>query len=251
VIPRVIPCLLLAGEELVKTVRFAEPRYVRDPVNGLSRLNSFEVDEIVLLDIEATREERQPRFSLLEHLADECLIPLAYGGGVTTLEDVKRILGIGLEKVIVNTAMVDQPSLIGEVATTFGSQAIAVSIDAALRTNGGYDVYVEGGSRVVSHDVVGYARQAQELGAGELLLTSIDRDGTMEGYDVELVERVCAAVSVPVIACGGAGNRGQLVDPVRRGASAVAAGSLFVYQGRGRGVLINFPSRRQLASIFE
>jgi len=252
-LPRVIPCLLLDGKALVKTTRFAEPDYLGDAVNILSIFSELEVDEVVLLDIAATREGRGPDFSLLARLADECIIPMAYGGGVRNGEDFSRVLEIGFEKVALNTIVADEPAVVSRAAEVHGSQAVVVSIDARKRDDGtGYDVYVEGGSRALGVEVAEYARRAEALGAGEILLNSIDRDGTMDGYDIELIKGVTGATTVPVIACGGAGKRAQLADPVKlANASAVAAGSLFVYQGRQHGVLVNFPSLQQRAAIFQ
>lgn len=248
--PRVLPCLLLSADKLVKTVQFASPRYVGDPVNVLNIFSSLEVDEIVLLDIDAPRHGTPPPFPLLEQLASECLVPLSYGGGIKSVEDAQRIIEVGLEKVVINSAVPTQPELVGEVAARFGSQAVIVSIDARRNSDGSYEVFTHGGSAAQGVDPATCAMQAQELGAGEILVTSIDRDGMMEGYDLELTALVTGAVDVPVIACGGAGARRQLADPIRHArASASAAGSLFVFQGPKRGVLINFPTRQELALL--
>lgn len=246
--PRVIPVLLLDGDALVKTVAFDDARYVGDPVNVLSIFSSFEVDEIVLLDIRATLESRGPRLALLERYANECMIPLAYGGGITSAVEIEKVLEIGYEKVVVNTSLWSHPEALAEAARTFGSQAIVASVDVR-RVDDGFAVVVSGGTRQVDQDPASWARRAEDLGAGEILVTSVDRDGAMDGYDQELIELVASSVSVPVIACGGAGKRAQLVDPIKVGAAASAAGSLFVFQGRGRGVVINYPSRTQLRSI--
>jgi cyclase len=250
-LPRVIPCLLLHQGALVKTTRFEEPRYIGDPVNVLSIFNSFAVDEIMLLDIRATVEDRPPPFDLLAQLAEECFIPLAYGGGVRDVAQVERILEIGLEKVVITTAAVHSPELINDAARTFGSQAIVAGIDVAC-VDGEYVVTTRSGTQRLSVDPSRHARHLVELGAGEILLTAIDREGTMQGYDLELTRAVASAVNVPVVAHGGAGKRSELAAPVTlAGASAVAAGSLFVYQGPQRGVLINYPSRAQLGRMFQ
>ena len=249
-IPRVIPCLVLDDEAMVKTVRFEHSAYLGDPINVINLFNRFEVDEIALLDVRATVERRPPPFELIERLAAECWVPLSYGGGIRSLDDVRAILGSGVEKVILGTAAVDQPELIGAAADVFGSQAVIVAVDARV-ADGAYAAFVESGRRAVGLDPAEHARRAASRGAGEILVTSIDRDGTMEGYDLDLIRRVADAVDVPVIACGGAGDRSDLAVPIRRaGASAVAAGSLFVFRGRERGVLINFPERSQLEAIF-
>ncbi len=247
--PRIIPCLLLDGEALVKTTGFADPVYVGDPVNVLSIFNSFEVDEIVLLDIGAARRRTPAPDALLAHLAEECFIPLAYGGGLTTVEQMGRVLQIGFEKVVLNTVLRDAPTVVEEAVGRFGSQAVVASID--VRGSGDdAAVFVQGASQSVGEDPVAWARRAEALGVGEVLLTSVDREGTMGGFDLDLVARVTAAVSVPVIAHGGAGKRAQLALPLHEaGASAVAAGSLFVFQGSQRGVLINYPTRPQIVRL--
>lgn len=250
--PRVIPCLLLDGESLVKTTRFANPVYIGDPINVISIFSSLAVDELVLLDISATREEDGPPFHLLERVAEECFVPLSYGGGLTTVEQVRRVIEIGFEKVVINTSTAVRPELLAETAAHFGRQALVASIDALRRPGSTYDVAIRGGAESLGIDPVTHAQAVLELGAGEILLTSIDRDGTMSGYDLDLTAAVSSAVSIPVIACGGAGSRADLAAPVHEaGASAVGAGSLFVFQGRERGVLVNYPSRAQLDHIFQ
>jgi cyclase len=204
-----------------------------------------------LLDIRATVEGRRPSFELIDRLASECWVPLAYGGGIRSFEDASAVFRCGVEKVVIGTAAADDPTLVTSVAATFGSQAVVVAVDARARRRGQYEVFVESGLRSVKADPVSWARRAEELGAGEILLNAIDRDGTMTGYDLDLVATVSAAVRVPVIACGGAGSRADIPGPVlQSGASAVAAGSIFVYQGRERGVLVNFPERSQLERLF-
>ena len=235
---------------MVKTIRYRDPDYLGDPINIINLFNRFEVDEIALLDIGATRGSRPPPFELIERLASECWVPLSYGGGIRTLDDVRTVLSIGVEKVVLGTIAADDPSLISRAASSYGSQAVVVSIDAHDRRGGRYEVCVESGTRSLGVDPVAYARRAQELGAGEILLNAIHRDGTMNGYDLELIRPVTAALSIPVIACGGAGSRTDLVGPIRdAGAAAVAAGSIFVYQGRERGVLVNYPDRNQLERL--
>jgi imidazole glycerol-phosphate synthase subunit HisF len=248
-IPRVIPCLLIDDEAMVKTIRFADPTYLGDPINVINLFNRFEVDEITLLDIGATRDGYGPPFALLEQLAAECWVPLSYGGGIARLDHVRRVLACGIEKVVLGTVVADDPTLVTRAAEVYGSQAVIVAVDA-LRRGDGYEAAVTNAKRRLGVDPVTYARRAQELGAGEILLNAVDRDGTMEGYDLELIRAVAGAVEVPVIACGGAGERGHLVEAIRQGgASAVAAGSIFVYRGRERGVLINFPERELLEAM--
>lgn len=247
-IPRVIPLLLLDEDMFVKTVRFDERRYVGDPTNVINLFNQFEVDEIALLDIGATVAGREPQYDLIGELAAECWVPLAYGGGIHTVEQAARVLGSGAEKVVLGTAVADTPELIAEIAGTFGSQAVVASVDVKAFSDG-YGVFVDGGRRQVGTDVEAYASRAVDLGIGEILLQAIHRDGTMSGYDLELIRRVAAAVPVPVIAAGGAGLRDHLRSPLDAGASAAAAGSIFVFSGAGGGVLVNFPARAELERL--
>jgi len=247
--PRVIPCLLLDGEAFVKTVRYEAPRYLGDPVNIINLFNRFEVDEICLLDISATREAREPNFGLIHELADECWVPLAYGGGIRSIDEVRRVLAAGIEKVVIGAAAYEQPELVTQASARFGAQAVVVSVDVR-RVDGKASVWVRNATVPTDANPTGYAMEMARLGAGELLLNAVDRDGTMAGYDLDLIREVSAAVQIPVIACGGAGSREHLVKPIRVGASAVAAGSLFVYQGASRAVLVNFPERRQVETLF-
>lgn len=244
---RVLPCLLLKKGRLVKTVKFGDPSYVGDPINAVRIYNEKEVDDLIVLDIGAPVDGTPVPLALLGRMASECFMPLAYGGGLRTLDDVRQVLSIGAEKVALNTAAVDNPALVRQAADVFGSQAIIVSIDVRKRLFGRYEVCSTGGRKKTGLDPVAHALAMQEAGAGELLVTSIDRDGTMSGYDVELIRRVTDAVSIPVIACGGAGTLDHIAEVVRDGAaSAAAAGSMVVYQGPNRAVLISFPSREEL-----
>ncbi|HEY8608898.1 MAG TPA: AglZ/HisF2 family acetamidino modification protein [Noviherbaspirillum sp.] len=246
---RVIPCLLVSESRLVKTVQFKKPRYVGDPVNAVKIFNDKEVDEIVVLDIDATRSGREPDLDLIGELASECFMPLAYGGGINKLETARRILKLGVEKIILNTAAWKQPALVRDAANEFGSQAVAVSIDVKRKLFGRYEVCVDKASKATGEDPVTYARRMQALGAGEILLNSVQQDGTLAGYDLELISRVASAVNVPVIASGGAGTVEHFREAVQRGgASAVAAGSMFVFHGPHRAVLITYPDRAVLES---
>lgn len=247
---RVMPCLLLKDGALVKTVRFKDASYVGDPVNAVRIYNENEVDELVLLDITATVEERRPDFGTIAKVASECFMPVAYGGGIRRLEDIREILGLGVEKVVINSHAVENPSFVRAAAETFGSQSIVVSIDAKRGFWGRYQVCTHSGRRPTRVGLAELAAQMQCMGAGELLLTSIDRDGTMEGYDIDLVKTVTGAVGVPVVACGGAGKLEDFAVAVRQGgASAVAVGSMVVYHGRNRAVLISFPARCELERV--
>jgi imidazole glycerol-phosphate synthase subunit HisF len=247
---RVIPCLSLSGDGLVKTVKFKDPKYVGDPINAVRIFNEKEVDELVFLDISATVRGREPNFDLLASIASEAFMPLGYGGAVRTIEQIRRLYSIGFEKVIINSGAWDNPGLVGEAAAIAGSQSVVVSMDVRRTLLGGYSVHTQSGSFNIKVDPVTYAQRAEKAGAGEILLTSIDRDGTQTGYDLTLIERVSSAVSIPVIACGGAGSIGDLAAAVNHGCSAVAAGSLFVFHGKHRAVLITYPDYAELEKLF-
>lgn len=250
---RVIPVLLLREASLVKTVRFGGFTYVGDPCNTVRIFNELEVDELALLDISATRQRQPPNLALLADIADECFMPLAYGGGIRTFAAAQSILRLGFEKLIINTYAEENPSFISELAGHFGSQAVIASIDVArARWTQRAQVRTCGGTRNTRRDPVSWAREAEARGAGEILLTSIDREGTWQGFDLELVRTVADAVRVPVIAHGGAGSLEHIAQVVgEAGASAVALGSLVVFQKRGCGVLVNFPDPVQLARSLE
>lgn len=246
---RVIPCLLMRNAGLVKTVRFKHPRYVGDPINAVRIFNEKEVDELVFLDIGNAGGRSAPDFELLADIASEAFMPFAYGGGITTIEHVKRLYGLGVEKVILNTAAADQPGLVSEAAALAGCSGVVVSIDVRRNWLGKYSVAVGSGGRDLKRDPAVYAREMERLGAGEILLTAIDRDGTMDGYDLELVRLVCDAVSIPVVAAGGAGSLQHFREAVDAGASAVAAGSMFVFHGKHNAVLITYPEYEELESL--
>lgn len=245
---RVIPCLLLKGLGLVKTIKFRDPTYVGDPINAVRIFNDKEVDELIFLDIDATVAGRAPNYDLIARIASECFMPLGYGGGIRSTDDIKRILGIGVEKVVLNSAAVHNPELVKAASDLFGSQSIVVSVDVKKTLLSGYGVYIHGGRVNAKLDPVRHAVKMAAMGAGEIFLNSIDRDGTMKGYDVGLIREVAGNVSVPVIACGGAGKVGDFADAVSKGgASAVSAGSIFVFHGKNRAVLINYPTQADLA----
>jgi cyclase len=244
--PRVIPVLLLGADGLVKTVRFGSPRYVGDPINAVRIFNEKEVDELILLDLEATPGGRPPRFDLIEEVAQECFMPLCYGGGVRSLEDMQTLVTRGVEKVAVTTAAVEDPALVTAAAERFGSSSVVVGIDVKRGWLRRPTVWTHGGRRNTGHDPVAWAVEMEKRGAGEILLNSVDRDGTMSGYDSALIKAVAEAVGVPVIACGGASTVEDLLGVLSLGASAAAAGSLFVFQGKHRAVLISYPSPAEL-----
>lgn len=246
---RIIPALLLSGGKLVKTVRFQEPKYVGDPLNAVKIFNEKEADELVLLDIDATRNGSEPQYALLGRIAAEAFMPVCYGGGVRTIEHFDRLYQLGFEKVCVNSAAFDL-ELVSQAAARFGSQSVVVSIDAKERANGAYTVCTTNGTRDMKIDPVEHARRVESAGAGELLVTSIDRDGMRIGYDLKLIRSVSSAVQVPVIACGGAGEPAHLLEVIAdAGASAACAGSLFVFQGKHRAVLISYPESSLLSEL--
>lgn len=243
---RIIPCLLLKGQGLVKTVKFQSPKYIGDPINAVKIFNDKEVDELVFLDITATLENRPPNFGLLRQITDECFMPLAYGGGIKSIDQISALLKAGIEKVIINSAAYLDPDFLSKAVRIFGSSTIVVSIDVKKGLLGKHTVYIKSGTQSTKLDPVAYAKKVEEIGAGEILLNSINADGTMKGYDLQLIRAVSQNVSIPVVACGGAGDLQDLKLAKEAGASAVAAGSMFVFQGPNRAVLISYPEIRDL-----
>lgn len=246
--PRVIPVLLLDGHgHAVKTQRFGRRIDLGDPVNAVSLFNSFRVDELVLLDIDASKQRRTTSENLLADIASEARMPFSVGGGIRTLEDIRKMLARGAEKVVLSSSAIDRPDFVREASTRFGSSSIMVCIDVKRKFFGQQTVFNAANKRNEPWSVVDFARLMEQKGAGELIIQSVDHDGLMNGYDCELTKAVSTAVSVPVIALGGAGAFGDLLDVYRRTAvSAVAAGSLFVFQDKNRGVMINYPSPENL-----
>ena len=248
--PRLIPCLSIQERGLVKTTKFANPRYLGDPINAVKIFNGKGVDELCILDITATKEKREPDFGYLKDIASEAFVPLSYGGGITKLSEIEKLFYIGYEKVVVNSAFVLNPNLIREAANVAGSQSIVVSIDVKNELLGRRACYINDGTTKVKQDPVSLAKQAEALGAGEILLNSITFDGMMKGYDLELVKKVSESVSIPVIACGGAKDIHDFKRVIQEaGAHAAAAGSLFVYYGSQKAVLITAPDEKELIDI--
>jgi cyclase len=248
---RVIPCLQLIDESLVKTVKFDNHRYIGDPINTVRIFNELEVDELCFLDIRATKENRPPNFKILSEIANECFMPLSYGGGVKDADTAKRILSIGFEKIVLNTAAYDHPKLVTEIANHSGNQSVIGSIDVKKNIFGKYQVYTNDGIKKRDLDPIFWAKQLESLGAGELILTSMDRDGTWNGFDIDLLKSITESINIPVIANGGAGNVNHISEVVKKtNVSAVALGSMVVYQAKGLGVLVNFPDKEDLKNIF-
>ena len=250
-LPRIIPVLLLKEGGLYKTTQFKDPKYVGDPINAVKVFNEKEVDELIVLDIDATRNQMEPPYELLYQMAGECFLPLCYGGGVRTIEQVRKIISLGVERVAINSMAIIQPDFVKSAADAFGSSTIVVSLDVKLNKKKQYEVFTHGGTRGTGRRPEEVAIEMNRAGAGELLLNSIDRDGMMNGYDLALLKTVVAAVDVPVTISGGAGQLNHLVDAFLLGkASAAAAGSMFVFHGKNRGVLINYPDHNTLLQTF-
>lgn len=247
---RVIPVLLLAQSGIVKTERFARSRYLGDPINAVKIFNEKMADELILLDIDATAKGRVD-FDRLEDIVSEAFMPIAYGGGVTSIGQCVELFKRGVEKVVINTAACEQPRLVTEAAQRFGSQSVVISVDTRHNLWKQRKVYLRGGKKETKFSPVEWATKSEELGAGEIFLTSMEREGTFEGYDIELLHSVCSAVDVPVIANGGAASISDFEQAVvRGGCSAVAASSMFVFAAKGQGVLISYPSESELQEHF-
>lgn len=245
---RVIPVLLLCNGRVVKTAKFASPRYIGDPLNTIRIFNEKEVDELIVLDIMASREKRGPNFAIVEDLAGECFMPLCYGGGISTLEQAKRLFALGVEKVSIQSATESSLALVGSIAHKFGSQAVVASIDIKSGRIGGYRLYWSA-SGATDRNWQEHLRRVVDAGAGEVLLNSVDQDGTMSGVDTRLIGMASSAIRVPLIALGGVGCLDDIKKAVDAGASAVAAGAFFVFQGKHRAVLITYPSYTSLEDI--
>jgi len=245
--PRVIPVLLLKDQALVKSVRFKQYKYIGDPINAVRIFNELTADELVFLDIDASRSGRLISLDFVREVGEEAFMPFSVGGGVRSIEDIKAILAAGAEKVIIGTRAGLKPDFIKEASERFGSSTIVVCIDVKKKLFKGDRTWVLNGSTSTQYTPLEFATLMEENGAGELIIQSIERDGTMNGYDIDLIKTISTAVGIPVIALGGAGRKEHLTDAFREGrANAVAAGSLFVYQNESRGVLINYPEKGEL-----
>lgn len=245
---RIIPVLLLSKGGLYKTIKFQKAQYIGDPINAVKIFNEKEADELVLLDYTASKEKREIDFKKISEIAGEAFMPMAYGGAIQNFEDAKKVFDGGFEKVVLNSVLFSSPRLIEQIASVYGAQAVVGSMDVKKNLFGKYKVYSHSGTNSTGHDPVEWAKTLEQNGVGEIMINSIERDGTWEGYDEVLIEKIAHAVNVPVIACGGAGNTDDFKKAVHAGASAVAAGSMFVYQKKGMGVLISFPSSFKLVN---
>lgn len=248
---RVIPALLIKNRGLVKGVHFKDHRYVGDAMNTIRIFNTKEVDELMILDIEATEKKATISPDFIRQISTECLMPITVGGGIRTVEHARALLGAGAEKVAIGTAAATDPSLLRRIAETFGSQSLVVSIDVKNNIRDQHEIFSHCGKINTHRDPIEYAQSLENLGTGELLVNAIDRDGDMQGYDIELLRKISGAVRIPVIALGGAGSVAHLGEAVKSGgATAVAAGSFFVFHGKRRAVLISFPTRKELNEAF-
>lgn len=246
-----MPCLLMSNGALVKTVRFKEGSYVGDPVNAVRIFNQKEVDELVLLDIHATTQNYGIDFDTLEKVVSECFMPICYGGGVRTIEDMRHLYALGVEKISLGAAAFEEPGLVQQASREFGAQAVVVTLDVKKTLLGKFVVRTRNGTCDAKISPLDAARNFEKQGAGEILLYSIDRDGTWSGFDLRLIESVSHGVSLPVVAIGGAGTLQDIRAVVKEaGASAVAIGSMAVFQGKDLGVLIKFPARKDQDALF-
>ncbi len=250
--PRVIPILLLKGQGLVKSVKFKEHRYIGDPINAVKIFNDLQADELVFLDILASREKRTISLDFVRNVGDEANMPFAVGGGIRTIKDIKTIINAGAEKVIINTFSVENPDFIRKASETFGSSTITVSLDVKKRIFGSEQIFTMGGTKPTGLDPVVCAQLMEEKGAGEIIINSIEFDGMMSGYNLVLAEKISKSVTIPVVVVGGAGNLAHMKEVLEKTyVSAVGAGSMFVYHGSRRAVLINYPTQSQLLSLIK
>lgn len=247
---RIIPCLLLFEGGLVKTTKFNSPKYVGDPINVVRIFNEKEVDELIFIDIEASKNKRAPNISVIKELASECFMPFAYGGGITNIDQIRSILRVGVEKVILNQAVLSNPSFVTEACKYFGSSTIVGAIDVKRDFWGKLWVYDHVKKKITNHDPVAYSKKLEMLGVGEIFINDVDRDGTFKGLDIESIANINRSISTPLIACGGASDLNDIKNLIMEAnVSGVAAGSLFVYQGPHRAVLVSYPSRKQIKDI--
>jgi cyclase len=243
---RVIPVLTLQNEKLVKTVQFKKPNYIGDPINAVKIFNDKEVDEIVIIDISATTEKRPPNYERIEEIASEAFMPLAYGGGINSFNQIEKLFTLGIEKIIINSAIENNINLIKQTAERFGSQSVIVAVDVKKPVLGKLSAYKNSGSTKIKTKLLDYVKQIEQAGAGEIFLTSIEKDGSFNDYDFDLIKLISSSCQIPVVSCGGANSLQSFVNAINAGASAVAAGSVFVYSSSNKGVLINYPSQAEL-----
>lgn len=250
--PRIIPSLLIQDNGLVKTVNFKNPKYVGDPINAVKIFNEKEVDELAIFDIDATVKNIEPNYSLIERLANQSRMPLCYGGGVKTVEQAQKIFSLGIEKIALSSAVLKDPSLISKIAERVGAQSVIVVLDVKKKTFGGYEIYTHNGKKATGLDPVKFVEKTQQLGAGEIVINSIDQDGVMKGYDMTLIQKIREKTSLPLTVLGGAGSLSDIEKVIdSHGVIGVAAGSLFVFKGIYKAVLINYPSKEEKNEMFK
>ncbi len=251
---RVIPCLLIHKKGLVKTVNFKNPKYVGDPINAVKIFNEKEVDELIVLDIDASVENREPNFEMIKNLATECRMPFCYGGGITTVEQAKKIIELGAEKIAISSSAIKNLGLIREIGEEVGVQSVVVVLDLKKRGflfGGGYDIYIRNGKEKVNVQLKDFINQLNDIGVGELVINSIDDDGLMHGYNNDLITLIRDWTNFPITVLGGAGSLDDIKNIIKKyKIIGVAAGSLFVFKGKYRAVLINYPNREEKARIF-
>jgi len=246
-----MPCLLISDSLLVKPRKFKNPAYIGDPLNAIKIFNDKEVDELILIDIDATILHHEPKYDLISSVARSCFMPLCYGGGINNVDQAAAIFNSGVEKISINAGLYNNPGLVSQIAKIYGSQSVVASIDVKKNIWKKDTVFINHGTIAINEDIVSYVKRIENEGAGEILLTSIEREGTWAGYDLDLIKKISDIVSIPVIANGGAGFIDDFKEAYHAGASAMAAGSMFVYLKKDMGVLINFPYNKDLDSIFK
>ena len=241
--PRIIPCLLVRDKGLVKTVQFKEHKYIGDPINAVRIFNEKESDELMVIDIDATCDNREPDYKMIENLAAECRMPLCYGGGIKTVEQAQRIFSLGVEKIAISSASISNPGLVSDIARRVGSQSVVVVLDVKKKLFGGYELYTHNGKKGTGKSPFEFASRMEELGAGEIVINSIDQDGMMKGYDMILIEKIRKSMSLPLTVIGGAGSLSDIGKLISNfGVIGASAGSLFVFKGKYKAVLINYPN---------
>ena len=249
---RIIPCLLIHNKGLVKTVKFKEPKYVGDPINAVKIFNEKEVDELIVLDIDATKKNRGPNLKMIKNLADECRMPLCYGGGINTVDQAVKIISLGVEKVALSCSALNDIELCQQIGDIIGNQSVVVVIDVKKKKLfGGYDIYTHNGTKKSKWSLFDFIAKLEEIGIGEIVINSIDNDGLMQGYDIPLLESVREKCTMPITVLGGAGSLEHIKKMISKfKIIGVAAGSLFVFKGKYRAVLISYPNRQERLPLY-
>ena len=248
--PRIIPCLLVKNKGLVKTVKFKDGKYLGDPINAVRIFNEKEADELMVIDIDATYNNNEPDYKMIENLASECRMPLCYGGGIKTLEQAQRIFSLGVEKIAVSSAAIQNPSIVSDIASKVGSQSVVVVLDVKKKMFGGFDMYTHNGKKSININPIDFAIKMEQEGAGEIVINSIDNDGVMKGYDLDLIDKVRNSISLPLTVLGGAGDLKDIGGLIQKyGIIGAGAGSLFVFKGKYKAVLINYPNWEEKDSL--